>query len=291
MNERPRDDGHAPTAPHLDYYDALLRFDRAGAIEVARAHLEATGRLERLYEDMVVPALIHAGDEWAAGPDLGLARALRHRDHPRRPPSVRPPSPGSAPSPAARWPWRPVAPGERHALGLQMVGDFVAARRPRRPRPRRRRPRGIRPRLRLGGRRPSFMRLGRPGSEPRSDRRDDRPGPLGPPQSLRPRRRPCLRRRPRPSPRPSAPTTTPRASASSRRESPRCWMPSDATGLAEFLKTGEAVPPGPSRSLRFSCKAKVQENTINEFNFILNNCGVLFPCTLPKLTVVVRRHS
>jgi methanogenic corrinoid protein MtbC1 len=113
-------------APYLEYYDRLLRFDRGGAIDVVRGFLNGGGDVESLYTDVLMPALVHAGEEWAADRISvshehyisEVTRDVIHRfGH-------------------ARWAGLlsggPVAvaccaPGERHTLGLLMIGDILRA--------------------------------------------------------------------------------------------------------------------------------------------------------------------
>lgn len=122
--DSPPSDASPPRPPALTYYELLLRLDRRGAADVVRGYLDAGGDLEGLYADVLMPALVHAGEEWQAD---RISVAHEHyisevtRDLIRQ---------------YGHEPWAgalsggPVAvaccaPGERHTLGLLMVCDLL----------------------------------------------------------------------------------------------------------------------------------------------------------------------
>jgi methanogenic corrinoid protein MtbC1 len=114
------------SALHLEYYDRLLRFDRGGALELVRAYLDGLGDVEGLYPDVLMPAMVHAGEEWAAD-RIGVShehyisevtRDVIHRFGHARWAGVLSGGPVAVAC---------CAPGERHTLGLLMIGDLLRA--------------------------------------------------------------------------------------------------------------------------------------------------------------------
>jgi methanogenic corrinoid protein MtbC1 len=111
---------------YLRYFNLLRQMDRWGAIELVEEYLSGAGDVEGLYADILMPALIHAGSEWEAD---RISVAHEHyisevtRDLIRR---------------VGRRMWAHVpnhgpvalaccAPGERHVMGLMMIGDVLRA--------------------------------------------------------------------------------------------------------------------------------------------------------------------
>jgi methanogenic corrinoid protein MtbC1 len=111
---------------YLQYYQRLRQMDRWGAIDLVEQYLSGAGDVEGLYADILMPALVHAGSEWEAD---RISVAHEHyisevtRDLIRR---------------VGRRMWAHVpnhgpvalaccAPGERHVMGLMMIGDVLRA--------------------------------------------------------------------------------------------------------------------------------------------------------------------
>jgi len=115
---------------YLDYFERLRRLDRRGAVELVRGYLAERDDVEGLYVDVLMPALIHTGREWERD---RISVAHEHyisevtRDLVRQfGPRLWSEPGGTAPVAVA------VAvaccpPGERHALGLLMIGDVLRA--------------------------------------------------------------------------------------------------------------------------------------------------------------------
>jgi len=117
---------------YLDYFERLRRLDRRGAVALVRGYLAERDDVEGLYVDVLMPALIHTGREWERD---RISVAHEHyisevtRDLVRQfGPRLWSEPGGTAPAPVA------VAvavaccpPGERHALGLLMIGDVLRA--------------------------------------------------------------------------------------------------------------------------------------------------------------------
>lgn len=117
------------TPAYLAYFQRLLQLDRQGALSLVNAYLaEHSGDIVRLYNEVLMPALIHAGAEWEAD-RISVAhehyisevtRDLIFRLGPLLWESV---NPGDNPPVAVTC----AAPDERHVLGLLMVGDILRA--------------------------------------------------------------------------------------------------------------------------------------------------------------------
>ncbi|WP_169976662.1 cobalamin B12-binding domain-containing protein [Tautonia rosea] len=117
----------AQTPPHLAYFERLVQLDRPGAMTlVERFLLERDGDVASLYDEVLVPALIHTGQEWQED-RISVAhehyisevtRDLILRHGPRiwaSPDAIR----GTAVA--------CCAPHERHVLGLMMASDILRA--------------------------------------------------------------------------------------------------------------------------------------------------------------------
>lgn len=111
---------------YLAYYEMLRRLDRRGAMALVQRHLDGGGSVEDLYVDVLMPALVHTGEEWEGG-RISIAhehyitevtREMIRRHGPRIWADA--PGPDSAPVAVAC-----CAPGEQHALGLTMVCDVL----------------------------------------------------------------------------------------------------------------------------------------------------------------------
>ncbi|WP_161602175.1 cobalamin B12-binding domain-containing protein [Tautonia marina] len=116
-----------PMPPHLAYFDRLVQLDRPGAMSlVERFLVEHNGDVASLYDEVLVPALIHTGQEWQED-RISVAhehyisevtRDLILRHGPRiwaRPDAIT----GTAVA--------CCAPHERHVLGLMMASDILRA--------------------------------------------------------------------------------------------------------------------------------------------------------------------
>ena len=112
---------------YLDYYEHLLRLDRAGALRVVDGYLaERGGDVAGLYADVLVPALIHTGQQWQ---EERISVAHEHyisevtRDLILRyGPRIWAANVGASGAAVAC-----CAPGERHVLGLLMASDVLRA--------------------------------------------------------------------------------------------------------------------------------------------------------------------
>lgn len=113
--------------PHLAYFERLVQLDRPGAMNlVERFLLDRDGDVASLYDEVLVPALIHTGQEWQED-RISVAhehyisevtRDLILRHGPRiwaRPGAI------SGTAVAC------CAPHERHVLGLMMASDILRA--------------------------------------------------------------------------------------------------------------------------------------------------------------------
>lgn len=116
-----------PMPPHLAYFDRLVQLDRPGAMSlVERFLVEHDGNVVSLYDEVLVPALIHTGQEWQEDRIsvahehyiIEVTRDLILRHGPRiwaRPDVIT----GTAVA--------CCAPHERHVLGLMMASDILRA--------------------------------------------------------------------------------------------------------------------------------------------------------------------
>lgn len=117
----------SPTSPHLAYFERLLQLDRPGAKALVDRFLkERGGDVTSLYDEILIPALIHTGNEWQED-RISVAhehyisevtRDLILRHGPRlwaSPEAIH----GSAVA--------CCAPTERHVLGLMMAADILRA--------------------------------------------------------------------------------------------------------------------------------------------------------------------
>ncbi|QDV33585.1 cobalamin B12-binding domain-containing protein [Tautonia plasticadhaerens] len=112
---------------HLSYFDRLLQLDRHGAIKlVERFLLDREGDVAALYAEVLVPALVHTGQQWQED-RISVAhehyisevtRDLILRHGPRLWAS-----PEAVHSTAVAC----CAPNERHVLGLLMAADILRA--------------------------------------------------------------------------------------------------------------------------------------------------------------------
>ena len=113
--------------PHLAYFDRLLQLDRPGAMAlVERFLIDHQGDVARLYDEVLVPALIHTGQEWQED-RISVAhehyisevtRDLILRHGPRI---------WAAPDATQGVAVACCAPTERHVLGLMMASDILRA--------------------------------------------------------------------------------------------------------------------------------------------------------------------
>lgn len=108
------------------YFDTLRRFDRQGACRLVQEFLNDGGDVEGLFVDVLMPAMILTGEEWAAdrisvAHEHYISEVTRDLIHHYR-----------------HEPWTgalfggPIAvaccaPGERHSLGLLMISDILRA--------------------------------------------------------------------------------------------------------------------------------------------------------------------
>jgi methanogenic corrinoid protein MtbC1 len=113
--------------PHLAYFERLVQLDRPGAIGlVDRFLIERDGDVASLYDEVLIPALIHTGQEWQ---EARISVAHEHyisevtRDLILRHGPRIWASPGAIRGTAVAC----CAPNERHVLGLMMAADILRA--------------------------------------------------------------------------------------------------------------------------------------------------------------------
>lgn len=117
----------AQKPPHLAYFDRLLQLDRPGAMSLVDRFLkDHGGDVTSLYDKVLVPALIHTGNEWQED-RISVAhehyisevtRDLILRHGPRL---------WAAPGASQGRAVACCAPTERHILGLMMASDILRA--------------------------------------------------------------------------------------------------------------------------------------------------------------------
>jgi methanogenic corrinoid protein MtbC1 len=112
---------------YLSYFDRLLKLDRQGAVKLVDQYLiEHEGDVASLYADILVPALVHTGQQWQ---EERISVAHEHyisevtRDLILRHGPRLWASPDAIHSSAVAC----CAPNERHVLGLMMAADILRA--------------------------------------------------------------------------------------------------------------------------------------------------------------------
>ncbi|CAN5810555.1 hypothetical protein BH23PLA1_BH23PLA1_01590 [soil metagenome] len=111
---------------HLDYYERLRQLDRPAALEVVEDFLAQGGEIEGLYTEILIPALMLAGEDWEAdrisvAHEHFISEVTRDLIY-RYGPQMWSQTNSSLPVTVAC-----CAPGERHSLGLLMICDLLRA--------------------------------------------------------------------------------------------------------------------------------------------------------------------
>lgn len=109
---------------YLEYFERLRRLDRPGALALVEDYLATSGDVLGVYSEILMPALRHTGDEWAAD---RLSVAHEHYISEVTRELIRGLGPrlwveAGHPGPVAV---AGCVPGERHVLGLMMICDAM----------------------------------------------------------------------------------------------------------------------------------------------------------------------